>query len=283
MPQPLVLNRPAIAVDVAPGGEIILRGSYQSTHDGSTIDAAATTWPANAPGGASVDAGGLIDFEAGGFHLTSRDLVTHEVHAIATGDPAPACAAFGVASPCLALRVEPQARTRLLTMDSWTRSLKGGISLEVVNPPAYAPPPALVPYLGIAAALFVGAVAGTWLWRRRKRHAASPAGRLAALVTDVQKKLGRADPILAAPLAPAIQKTAEALRKRRVQAESAEGLRIAQVLEHVNARLDASMQKTSADKEQEAADELVQEVQSALEAADEVSAGTRHRLPAGEP
>src|SRR5262245_59680311 len=127
MPQPLVLNRPAIAVDVTPGGEIILRGSYQSTHDGSIVDAAVTTWPADAPGGASVDAGGLIDFEAGGFHLTSRNIATHEVHAVATGGPAPACAAFGVASPCLALRVEPQARTRLLTMDAWTKSLKGGI------------------------------------------------------------------------------------------------------------------------------------------------------------
>jgi hypothetical protein len=283
MPQPLVLNRPAVAVDVAPGGEIILRGSYQSTHDGSIVDAATTTWPAHAPGGASVDAGGLIDFEGGGFHLTSRDLTTHEVHAVATGDPAPACAAVGVAAPCLALRVEPQARTRLLTMDFWTKSLKGAITLEVVNPPAYAPPPAAVPYLGIAAATLAVALSGAWLWQRRKRHAASPAGRLAALLAQVQKKLDQADPILAAPLSPAIQRTADALRKRRVTAESAEGLRIAQVLEHVDARLDASMQKASADKEQETADELVREVQSALEAADEVSAGARPRARAGEP
>jgi hypothetical protein len=91
----------------------------------------------------------------------------------------------------------------------------------------------------------------------------------------VQKKLSLADPVLAAPLAPAIERTALALRKGQVTAESTEGKRIAEVLEHVRVRLDASMQKARADEEQEAADELVREVQSALEAADEVAAGAR--------
>ena len=97
---PLRPDAPTLTLDVSPGGEIILRGSYTSTHDGSTVDAATTTWPAGAPGGASVDAGGLVDLTAGGFHLTSRDPVTHEVHAIATGEPGPACAATGAATPC---------------------------------------------------------------------------------------------------------------------------------------------------------------------------------------
>ena len=48
----LDLARPAVHVDVSPGGEIVLRGSYQSTHDGSVIDAATTTWPKETPGGA---------------------------------------------------------------------------------------------------------------------------------------------------------------------------------------------------------------------------------------
>ena len=69
----LALDRIVQPVNVEPGGEIILRGSFTSAHDGTTIDAATTQWPAGAPGGASVDAGGLIDFEAGGFHMTSRD------------------------------------------------------------------------------------------------------------------------------------------------------------------------------------------------------------------
>lgn len=64
---------PAVHVDVRPGGEIVVKGSFYSAHDGSTIDAAATIWPENAPGGASADSGGLIDFAAGGFRVSSRD------------------------------------------------------------------------------------------------------------------------------------------------------------------------------------------------------------------
>ncbi|HVY49314.1 MAG TPA: hypothetical protein VHB21_25660, partial [Minicystis sp.] len=135
----LPLDRAAVHVDVAPGGEIVLRGALESTHDGSIVDAATTTWPNGAPGGAAVDAGGLVDLEAGGFHMTSRDAGKHEVHAIATGDPAPACAAARVAAPCLPLRLAPAAHARLLTVDAWAHSLKGGVSLEVIAPPAYAP------------------------------------------------------------------------------------------------------------------------------------------------
>src|SRR5438552_16150444 len=114
--QPISLTQPAIHVDAAPGGEIVIRGSYASAHDGSIVDAATTTWPAGAPGGASVDPGGLLEVsDAYGFHLTSRDPSTHEVHAVATGEGSAACSAFGVAAPCLPLRVRLQAQSRLLT------------------------------------------------------------------------------------------------------------------------------------------------------------------------
>ena len=120
-------------VNVTPGGEVVLKGSFTSTHDGSVIDAATTQWPAGSPGGASIDAGGLIDFAAGGLHMTSRDPAKHEVHAVATGEIGPACQLSGVASPCLVLRHAPLARSRLITMDEWAASLKGGIETEIVD------------------------------------------------------------------------------------------------------------------------------------------------------
>jgi hypothetical protein len=271
-PIKITFDRPAIPVDVEPGSEIVLRGAFHAKHDGSIVDAATTTWPPDAPGGASVDAGGLVDFEAGGFHMTSRDPVTHEVHAVAKGEPGQACAALGVASPCLPLRLQKQAVSRLLTVGDWASSLQGGggqITLTVLNPPPYTPPPAAVPYVWGAAGLLAAGVAGAVAARWWRRHAASPAGQLVALAKRVQDKLGRADAVLAAPLAPAVQVALRSLKERRVDASSAEGKRVAAVLARVEARLDESAQTARAEEEQRAADELVREMESALEAADE--------------
>ena len=271
---PLRFDQPAIHVEVEPGGEIVLRGALHSKHDGSIVDAATTTWPPEAPGGASVDAGGLVDFEAGGFHMTSRDPVSHEVHAVATTKGGQACAALGVMSPCLPLRLQKQAVSRLMTTDSWATSLASGggqISLTVLNPPAYAPAPATVPYLwGAASLVAVGlaAVLGARWWRRR---AESPAGQLIALARRVQDKLARADAVLAAPLTPALDTALRSLKKRRIDASSVEGKRVAAALAHVEARLDASVTQALAAQEQEAADELVREMATALEAADEAT------------
>jgi MYXO-CTERM domain-containing protein len=273
-PLTVPLDQPALHVDVAPGGEIILRGAYQSKFDGSTVDAAATTWPATAPGGASVDAGGLIDFEGGGFHVTSRDPLRHEVHAVATGDAAAACSALRVAAPCLPVRMQKLAVSRLLTVADWRASMLGppaGLAVEVVAPPVYAPPPAAVPYLEIAGAALAVGLAASFLWRRRKQQIASPAGRLAALAATVREKLGRADGVVAAPLAPAVETALRALRAKRIDATSAEGKRVEAVLLRVSARLDESAERARAEEEQQAADELVQEFEAALEAADEAT------------
>lgn len=271
-PLKLTLDRPAIAVQIEPGGEIVVRGAFHSKHDGSIVDAATTTWPAEAPGGASIDHGGLFDFEAGGFHMTSRDPVTHEVHAIAKSDPGAACSALGVSSPCLPLRLQKQAVSRLMTTDEWSRSLQGGggqITLTVLNPPAYAPPPAAMPWVFGAAMFTVVGVMAAMAIRWRKQRAASPSGQLVSLAKRVQDKLGRADAVLAAPLAPAVQTALRSLKQRRVDASSVEGRRVADVLARVEARLDASVIEARAEEEQRAADELVQEMESALEAADE--------------
>lgn len=261
-------------VNVEPGGEIVLRGSFTSTHDGSVIDAATTQWPAGAPGGASIDALGLVDFAAGGFHMTSRDPAKHEVHAVATGENGAACQAAGVASPCLVLRHAPLARSRLITMDDWASSLKGGIEAEVIGAPAYAPAvgmleqPAVQGTLGLAGLLAVGALA----WTIRRRQKATPAGQLKDALARVRTKLKGADAALAASLAPAVARVADVLGERKVDPSSKEGIRIADVLKRVEARIDDTTVQAKEAAEEEAADELVAELEGAIEAADEAMA-----------
>lgn len=271
------LTNAATHVDVRPGEEIILRGSFYSKHDGATIDAATTSWPADAPGGASVDSGGLIDFTAGGFHITSRNASTHEVHAVATGDPAPLCGQLGVEAPCLPLRLLPLARSRFMTVNDWSATLVGGpqqgcLAMEIPAHVLPAVPPSSVPYLTAAGAALGFAAVAALAWVVQRRRAASPAGQLNALAHRVRTKLKAADPVLAAPLAPAIESVLRAIRERKVDAPSAEGKRVADVLRRVEAELGEAEAKARAQEEQQAADELVREVESALEAAEEATA-----------
>jgi hypothetical protein len=274
----LDLDRPVQHVDVQPGGEIRFSGSFHSTLDGSVVDAATTTWPDGAPGGGSVDAGGIVELAGGGFHLRSRDPVTHEVVAIATGDTAPVCDAAGVASPCLVLRTQPQATSRLVTMSDWKQSLKGGITYEIVGAPVYAPAvraaanPFVVGALGTVALAVVGAA----IIALRRRAKSSPAGQLRELVARVERKLVRADAALVATLRPAVGRTLEAIEEKRVDPSSREGVRVKELLLRVEARLDETVEQARAEKEQEAADELVLEVESALEAAREAMDASRH-------
>lgn len=281
MPAPaaICLDRAATHVDIEPGGEIVVRGSFRSKHDGTTIDAATTAWPKEAPGGASVDSGGLLDIEAGGFHITARNPATHEVTAVATGEPAPACGEAGVEAPCIPLRLLPQARSRLMTTAEWRASLVGGsagggqcFALEVHSTVIPAVPPNTKPYL-VGGGVLLGALAlATLAWKAQKRRSASPTGQLLALAKRVQGKLKTADPVLAATLTGALDTALRALRERRVDASSTEGERVVQVLRRVEVQLDETAAKARAKEEQEVADDLVRDLESAIEAADEASA-----------
>jgi hypothetical protein len=269
------LDLPATHVPVEPGGKVVLRGSFHSSHDGSTVDAATTTWPGGSPGGTSVDTGGLIDFEAGGFHVVSRDPNTHEVHAVATDGPAPACAINQVAAPCLPIRAHHQAHSRLITVKEWTSSLKGGMNVEVVAPPVYAPVTSFAstmkPVL-IGGGVIVAIVAVTvmaWLWYRRWARSAKV--ELRRLAQRVRDKASRADPILAGPLTPALETAMKAIDQRKVDPASEEGKRVVAVLQRVDAKLDEKAAKAKAEDERRAADELVSEVEIALEAAGEAA------------
>jgi len=272
---PFRLDQPATHVAVDPGGELILKGSFHSSHDGSVVDAATTTWPSGAPGGSSIDTGGLIDFEAGGFHVVSRNPDTHEVHVVATDAEAPACAINHVAAPCLPIRTHLQAHSRLITVKEWTSSLKGGMQVEVVAPPALAPVTSMAakmkPVL-IGGGVVVGIVAAVlvaWAWYRKwSRSAKVELRRLALRVRD---KAARADPILAGPLTPALESAMKAIEQRKVDPASDEGKKVIAVLRRVDAKLDEKAAKDKADDERRAADELVSEVEIALEAAGEAA------------
>lgn len=282
----VTVDKPAVAVSVEPGREIVLKGAFHSTHDGSIVDAASTTWPEGAPGGASIDAGGLVDFAGGGFHVTKLDPVSHEVRAVATGDPAPACELAGVSSPCLALRLEPQARTRLLTMAEWRASLKGAISLEIPATPAVAVAPVAprvarptvpAPVLAVVGAVLALALVAVLTLRARRRRRASPAFALAELCREVERRLAD-DAVLGASLAKPVKSTLAAVKSGRVDAGSPEGVRVRRALELALERLRDKTLRVRAAKEREAADELVGEMEAALEAAEAVDEAPLARL-----
>lgn len=271
---PLALDALAIPVDAAPGDEITLRGSLYSSHDGSRVDAAATFWPADAPGGPSVDSGGLFDLEGGGFHLVSHDAHAHEVHAIATGGAAPACDALGVSSPCLALRLNHQARSRLLGSSDWAASLSGQLELRVEASSAGAPLPAVAAWLPSPTVLFATLLASLVLatvlvlLRRRSR---SPAGRLAAQARRVRRKLCRTSPLLAANLRSSLDNTLRDLRRGAIDAGSEHGVRISETLVRLERSLDEEAVRASAERDRKRADALGDQVEVALEAAREVT------------
>lgn len=274
----LDLSRPVTAIQVGPGGEIVLRGSYHSRENGSTIDASTTTWTKDHPGGASVDPGGILDLKAGGFHVTSRDPVTHEVHAVASGGAAPACDLAHVAAPCLPLRYKP-APGSYLTSGQWFSQLEGAIAVEVVAPPAYAPAVAAsrqaMPFLAGAGALVALALGGVALWKFRKKQASSPRAQLIALARAVQAKARQADPALAAPLGPALAGAMRRLEGGAIDPTSAEGQRVRVMLEKVDSRLEEAAQRSRSQREQEIADELAHEVEVAFAAAEEAHLAER--------
>lgn len=271
---PIPLDRP-LALDVRPGGEIIVSGSCYLSHDGSTIDASTTYWPKDAPGGESRDPIGLIDAQASGMSLTSRDLDKHEAHFVYSGEPSAVCQAAGIQGACLVPTTMKLAVIRGIPQQEFLSKLKGAsgcLTASVPEPPPLAPVVSVLPYLGAAAGL-AAVMAGVWIALRvSKKRRESPAGQLLALARRVQGKLGGADVVLAAPLGRAVDTALSALRAGRVDPASAEGKRVASVLMRVETRLDSHAAETRAEQERDAADELVREVESALEAAEEASA-----------
>ena len=265
--------QPARHVSISPGGELRFSGSLVSS-DGAVIDAATTSWPDGEHAG--IDAGGMVDFAGGGLRLTSRDPQSHEVVAIATGGDAPLCEAAGVASPCIALRLGPLARTRLLTRDEMVSSLQGRITVEYVAPP---PPPepdvvkdAAKSPIGISVLLAALAASVVFLgWAARRRAQATPIGRLRLLVRRVERKLSLADAALAVTLRPVVKKALAVIEQKKVPS-AAQTARIHDALTRVEQCLDQIATSAVEARSREVADQLLFEMQSALDAAAEARA-----------
>lgn len=274
MPTPLPLDRP-LAVDARPGGKIVVSGVCYLSHDGSEIDAASTTWPAQSPGGASRPMVGLIDAEASGLTLAERDLDKHEFTYRYSGTPSAVCKAAGIDGACIVPSTMKRAIERGIPSADFLAKLQGAEGCLTVEVPALAvadvAAPAF-PFLGAAAAIGAAAAVGLVALRLRKRRRESPIGQLVALAQRVQAKVERADAVVAAPLGRAVETAMRALRAGRVDPASAEGKRVAAVLTRVESQLDEKAAAARAEQEREAADELVREVESALEAAEEASA-----------
>ena len=269
---PLPLDRP-LALDLRPGGEIVVTGSCYLSHDGSTIDAATTYWPKDAPGGESRDPIGLVDAAASGLELTSR--ASKEVRFVYSGQPSASCKAAGIDGACIIPSTMKLAVSRGIPSAELLTKLTGAngcLRVDIPDPSPLAPAAPALPYLGIALGLGAAIALGLIAVRVRKKRQASPAGQLLALARRVQGKLRGADAVLAAPLSRAVATALSALSAGRVDPASDEGKRVAAVLTRVETRLDSHAAEARADQEREAADELVREVESALEAAEEASA-----------
>jgi hypothetical protein len=274
-PVPVPLDRAVIPLNQAtPGTEIVLKGSVYSTFDGSTIDAATTSWPDASPGGASVQAGGLVDLGEGtGLHLVSRDIATHEVHVVTTGAAAPTCEAMGVHGPCLVLRQRDLATARLQPVSDWTRTLRGTLTMDVQVAPAplfLAPSDPMLPYLRAGALTLLICVLASIVVQVRRLRARSPRGQLIALAARVRERARSADPAMAAPLQPAIESAWRAVRSGRVDPASSEGKRIAEVLVQVDRRLGSIQQRIRTDAERVVVESLIADFDAALEAIEEV-------------
>lgn len=194
----LSITEVAHPVAVDPGGEVIVRGSVRSSHDGSIIDALTSR-----PGAAGVEGegapvlGGLYDVEAGGWTVVSRDLRAHAYRLAATGNPGPACVEARVSSPCLPLRLLPLAQTRMLAVADFARTVSGEVTLEVLNPDStpLAAPPFFVRYgtaLGVSAVILA---AGLGLASTLRRRSQTPEAKLHRTAAKVRARLASGDPV----------------------------------------------------------------------------------------
>jgi len=279
---PVHPGRTGVHVPVDPGQIVTIQGAFLCRHDGTTTDADTTGWPAEAAGGARVAPGGLIDFAAGGFDVTARDGDSHQVQAVATGGPAPACHALGLEAPCLPLRTTQLAHARLLTVRQFVGSLRGEMTVTV---PEGAPVLAVAPLASEdqptsewATGLALLAL-GAWvivttlvvLWAAYRRWAASARRRIKRQMRQLEQTALSADPVLAQVLAPALAAMARALRDRRLDPASDEGRRLEQHLKQIHADLVSSLVARKRLDERQVADQLACQLQQAVEAAAEAS------------
>lgn len=279
---PVHPGHPGLHVALAPGEIVTIKGIFRCRHDGTTVDGVSTGWPADAPGGPRVVPGGLIDFAAGGFEVTARDADSHQIEAVATGGPAPACHALGLEAPCLPLRTVQLAHERLLTVREYVGSLHGEMTVAVPESPAHLAVATesvgeeeawvWLPQLAIVGVLvWAAATLLVILWALHRRWIGSARRRIARRMRELEQTALSADPVLSQVLAPALAGMARALRDRRLDPTSAEGQRLEQRLQELHSDLVRSMVERKRLDERQVADDLAVQLQQAVDAAAEAS------------
>jgi hypothetical protein len=169
LPQLLV----ATALALEPGGTVTIAGAVETTYDGARIH------PAD-----------MFDAAAGGLRVVERDGARVVYAANGVG---PTCAALGIASPCLVPRLADHAHARLLDVESFRGTLRGGYDLSIATPP---PPPSPAPLLfRMVALLAITGALTSLLIAIFTRRALSPLGRVDAAARTARRAVGT-DPTL---------------------------------------------------------------------------------------
>ena len=201
-----------IALD--PNGEITLKGTIHSHHDGAVLDAMTSTTRSAS--------GGLLDVEAGGLRVVWRDPEQHQYRVAATGAAGAACQLAEVASPCLVPRTLELAQARLLTVDDFARSLAGEVTVECPGPAGMGSRLAMLArapweYQLVATAPLIAL--GGWFWLRRcRRRVRTPAEQIAQTAAKLMRRLRQGDPVhqrLLAPIASLVDHAHRLERERR--------------------------------------------------------------------
>jgi hypothetical protein len=173
----------SLALD--PGASVVVRGLVTTSVDGSSFDAA-MQWDGLSPGASRP--GGLFDLEAGGLRVAEQHPEKHEYVLASTGGAGPACAAGGVASPCLVPRLASLAHERLRTQAELASTLHGGLELEgVLAPPVPAPAHAIVSMLTIVALVAAVATTAAALLAWLRRRSFSALGRIRSAAREALK------------------------------------------------------------------------------------------------
>jgi len=159
------------ALALPPGASATIEGVVETSFDGTRLSARE-----------------LFDFEAGGIRVARVDGA--RVVLEAADAPGAACAAAGVASPCLVPRIADHAHARLMTVEDFRASLKGDLAMSIAVPPA---PPSRAPLVVAVLALLAAALTTALGLLARRRS--SPFGRV-SIAASLARRAAGSDPTL---------------------------------------------------------------------------------------
>jgi hypothetical protein len=163
-----------VALAMSPGDRVAVDGSIATSWDGTAFDASS-----------------LFDPGAGGLAIESS--APGRAVLRATGEVGSACAAAGVASPCLVPRLPELAHARMLSTEELRATLRGELAVEVLPRPIAKPPASRAPLVFALLSLLSGLAALALIVRRRLR--ASPLGRV-TVAAAAARRATASDPTL---------------------------------------------------------------------------------------